>query len=132
MPGTKSFLHRHEWVKHGSCHENGSTNGYYEDSLRLMSALNGSIVRVLFADNIGKHLSTNDIQAAFDEAFGKGAGNRIRIKCKRDGKRQLIQEITIGLYGIFDPEHSLAQLMAAAKPTNSGCKGGIVDAVGLQ
>lgn len=132
MPGTRSFLHRHEWVKHGSCHEGGSTNGYFEDSLRLMNALNASPVRELFADNIGKNLKTKTIQAAFDRAFGEGAGQRIKVKCRRDGKRQLIRQITIGMYGVFDEQHSLAQLILAAKPTNPGCKGGIVDAAGFQ
>lgn len=132
MPGTKSYLHRHEWIKHGSCHENGSTNGYYEDSLRLMNALNSSEVRKLFSDNIGVLLKTSDIQSAFDTAFGKGAGDRIRIKCKLDGKRNLIQEITIGLYGKFDEEHSFTQLIQAARPTKPGCAGGIIDPAGFQ
>ena len=132
MPGTQSYLHRHEWVKHGSCHENGSTNGYYEDSLRLMNALNSSEVQILFSENIGMFLKTTAIQTAFDTAFGKGAGDRIRIKCKRDGERNLIQEITIGLYGEFDEEHSFSQLIQAARPTKSGCTGGLVDPTGFQ
>ncbi len=132
MPGTRSFLQRHEWVKHGSCHENGSANGYYEDSLRLMKALNASGVARLFADNIGNRLKASEIRAAFDKEFGMGTGKRIRIKCKRDGARLLIQEITIGLYGEFDAATTLSQLMLRAKPTNGGCEGGIVDAVGLQ
>ena len=132
MPGTRSFLQRHEWVKHGSCHENGSANGYYADSLRLMKALNASQVSRLFAANIGKELHSTMIKSAFDSAFGKGAGERIRIKCKRDGKRLLIQEITIGLFGEFDEATSLSQLIQRAKPTNTGCKSGIVDAAGFQ
>ncbi len=132
MPGTKSFLQRHEWVKHGSCHENGSTNGYYSDSLRLINALNNSTVRQLFSDNPGKFLNSRKIRLAFDEAFGKDAGRRIRIKCKRDGARLLISELTIGLYGEFDENTSLAQLILAANPTNPGCEGGIVDEAGLQ
>ncbi len=132
MPGTRSFLHRHEWVKHGSCHENGSTNGYFEDSLRLMNALNESAVQELFASNIGKTLTSSTIRAAFDESFGKGAGERIRIKCKRDGKRQLIQEITIGLYGEYNQQNSFAKLLLAARPTKPGCVSGIVDPAGFQ
>ena len=97
-----------------------------------MKALNASGVARLFADNIGKRLKATEIRTAFDKAFGKGTGKRIRIKCKRDGARLLIQEITIGLYGEFDAATTLSQLMLSAKPTNGGCEGGIVDAVGLQ
>ena len=132
MPGTRSFLQRHEWVKHGSCHENGSANGYYEDSLRLINEINISPVRQLFADHVGKNLDTKNIQEAFDRAFGKGAGERIKIKCRRDGTRSLISEITIGLFGEFDETANISSLMIAANPTSQGCKGGIVDAVGLQ
>jgi ribonuclease T2 len=97
-----------------------------------MNALNGSIVQKLFADNIGKNLKSSEIRAAFDEAFGDGAGQRVRVKCKRDGKRQLIQEITIGLYGEFTEENSLAKLLLAARPTKPGCVVGIVDPAGFQ
>ncbi len=132
MPGTRSFLHRHEWVKHGSCHEQGSAEGYFSDSLRLMNALNGSYVRQLFVDNIGKKLDTSAIQTAFDRSFGTSAGRRIKVSCRRDGARLLISQITVGLYGEFDERNSLADLILAARPTEAGCKGGIVDPAGLQ
>jgi len=132
MPGTRSFLQRHEWVKHGSCHENGSANGYYSDSLRLVNELNNSPVQQLFLDNLGKFLKVEAIQGAFNKAFGKGSGQRIRLKCRKDGSRLLISELTIGLYGEFDEDSTLSSLILAANPTGSGCKGGIVDRAGLQ
>ena len=67
-----------------------------------MNELNASPVRQLFADHLGKNLNTGDIVNAFDRAFGKGAGKRIKVQCKRDGKRRLITQITIGLYGEFN------------------------------
>ncbi len=132
MPGTRSFLQRHEWVKHGSCHENGSANGYYSDSLRLVNELNNSPVQQLFSDSLGKFLKVENIQATFNKAFGKGTGQRIRLKCRKDGGRLLISELTIGLYGEFDEHSSLSKLILAANPTDSGCKGGIVDRAGIQ
>ena len=132
MPGTKSFLQRHEWVKHGSCHENGSAEGYFADSLRLMNQLNESSVRQLFADNIGKYVGTETIRATFVKSFGRDAGERVKVSCKRDGRRLIISEITIGLYGEFDENASMARLIGAARPTGPGCKGGIVDPAGLQ
>jgi ribonuclease T2 len=132
MPGTRSFLQRHEWVKHGSCHENGSANGYYSDSLLLVNELNNSPVQQLFSANLGKFLKVESIQAAFNKAFGMGSGQRIRLKCRKDGGRLLISELTIGLYGEFDEDSSLSKLIMSANPTGSGCKGGIVDRAGLQ
>ena len=132
MPGTRSFLHRHEGLKHGTCHEDGSARGYFEDSLRLMDELNASPVRDLFAAHIGEELTASQIRAAFDHAFGPGAGERVRIHCHDDGDRRLIDEITIGLLGVIGAQIDLATLMAAARPTRPGCAGGVIDPAGLQ
>lgn len=132
MPGTQSGLELHEWLRHGTCYHNASAQQYFADSLALMRALNASSVRALFAANIGKEITANAIQLAFDEAFGADAGKRIRILCKRDGSRRIITEITLGLTGELRDESGLAQLIAAAPPTSTGCPGGIVDAPGFQ
>lgn len=46
---------------------------------------------------ISPQLLIGAIKDAFNSAFGAGAGDRVRLSCKRDGSRQLITEITIGL-----------------------------------
>lgn len=131
MPGTRSQLERHEWIKHGTCF--GTDAGrYYGTATQLLDALNSSKVRDLFADNIGKTLSRDDIRSAFDDAFGTGAGQRVRIACDDDGKRRIISEITIGLWGTPGDTPNLGKLIRAARPTDGGCIGGIVDPVGLQ
>ena len=134
MPGTASFLDRHEWIKHGTCY--GDTmEEYYSDSLAVMRDLNASAVRDLFAGNIGATLTSAQIRDAFDEAFGPGAGSRVRVACVTDPSngRRLIGELTIGLSGEIDGETSLADLIFAAAPTSDpGCPQGIVDAAGLQ
>ncbi|RST84466.1 ribonuclease [Aquibium carbonis] len=134
MPGTASHLDRHEWIKHGTCY--GDTmEEYYADSLAVMRDLNASAVRDLFAENIGATLTSGQIREAFDEAFGPGAGSRVRVACVTDPSngRRLIGELTIGLSGEIDGEKSLAELIFAAAPTSdAGCPRGIVDAAGLQ
>lgn len=129
MPGTRSFLHRHEWVKHGTCYSN-SPETYYADSIKLMGAINGSAVQRLFAASIGKQLTGAQIRSAFDQSFGKGAGDRVRIACKRDGNRMLITELTVGLKGLAQGD--LGELIKASPKTRRGCPAGIVDGVGLQ
>ena len=76
-----------------------------------------------------KEVKGTEIRAAFDSAFGAGTGDRVRIACKKDGSRQLIVELTIGLAG---PDGKLADMTKAAKATDPGCQGGIVDPTGLQ
>ncbi|MEL6947264.1 MAG: ribonuclease [Pseudomonadota bacterium] len=135
MPGTRSNLHRHEWVKHGTCYSK-TAETYYAHSLGLMDALNASSVRALFGKNIGRSLRNSEIRAAFDKAFGAGVGDRVRVSCRRDGRRELIVELTLGLAGaISAPNMSAADLGAlalAAPTTRPGCPVGIVDPAGFQ
>jgi len=131
MPGTQSALDRHEWITHGTCYD-GDAEAYFGDSLDLLEAVNETVVRDLFAGNIGKRLTQDQVRAAFDEAFGQGAGDRVRLSCVNDGNRRLIDELTIGLTGQPQGPDSFGRLILAARPTDGGCDGGVVDAVGLQ
>jgi ribonuclease T2 len=132
MPGSRSFLDRHEWTKHGSCYPDREPETYYRDSLRLLAAINASAVRELISSRVGRQVSAEDIRASFDEAFGAGAGERVRVACRDDGDRRLILELTIGLKGDIPGGASLPDLMLAAPRTEPGCPQGVVDPVGLQ
>lgn len=130
MPGTRSLLERHEWIRHGTCY--GTTaEQYFSDAVHLMDQLNASPVAQLFADNVGDTLTLRDIRRSFDQAFGRGAGQRVSIDCTNDDGRTLISEITINLAGVPGRDQ-LANLIGAAQPNGGGCSAGIIDAVGLQ
>ncbi|TFF27434.1 ribonuclease T [Jiella endophytica] len=131
MPGTQSMLERHEWTRHGTCYQEAE-DAYFDDALAVIGKINASRVRELFAGAIGRSLTRAEIRAAFDEAFGAGAGERVRVACSRDGDRRLIGELTIGLVGEITEDPDVAALIAAAKPTDGGCSDGIVDKVGFQ
>ena len=132
MPGTRSGLHKHEWIKHGTCYDGAGPDEYFADALLLMDRLNSSDVRELFASRIGEHLTGTQIRTAFDKSFGAGAGDRVRISCKNDRGRRLIVELTIGLTGTISSTSKMSDLIAASPPTEPGCPSGIVDAIGLQ
>ena len=133
MPGTASDLERHEWIKHGTCYGK-SQQAYFSDALNLMRALNASPVRDLFTRNIGRDLTSDQIRGAFDNAFGSGAGARVRVSCLSDPSsgRRLIGELTLGLTGPIGPNSSLSELLLASVPTNAGCPKGTVDPVEFQ
>jgi ribonuclease T2 len=131
MPGIQSKLDRHEWIKHGTCF-NDPAEEYFSRLIALIEQLNGSKVQELFATSIGSEVIGRAIRDAFDESFGDGAGERVRIACKRDGSWSRIVELTIGLGGEVDDEPSLADLIAASEPTDPGCPRGIVDPGGAQ
>ncbi|TNB46772.1 ribonuclease [Martelella lutilitoris] len=131
MPGTQSGLQRHEWIKHGTC-SGMDAERYYARSIALMEDLNMSAVADLFAENLGQYVSSEAIMHAFDEAFGRGAARRVKMKCRTDDDgRLLITELTIGLGGDYADNRSLGELIQSAGGTSFGCAGGIVDRAGL-
>jgi ribonuclease T2 len=132
MPGTQSNLERHEWIKHGTCFHADSADEYFSRAIALMDQLNASKAQQLFASNVGGQLTGQAIRDAFDESFGEGAGDRVRVACKRVNGRNLIVEMTIGLVGQIGDEPSLTDLIAASAPTDPGCPGGAVETVGAR
>ncbi|MEO0678938.1 MAG: ribonuclease [Pseudomonadota bacterium] len=127
MPGAASGLHRHQWAKHGSCYgAAGGADEYFEDSVWLMRQLNASDVAVLFETYAGDRLEPEDIRDAFDQAFGRGAGDRVEVVCG-DG---LIQELRLSLRGtVVAGTTPLGNLLRAGATRRPGC-GGVVDVVG--
>jgi ribonuclease T2 len=127
MPGTQSDLERHEWLKHGTC-TGAPADAYFGRELDFLDAVNASPVQALIASDVGGNLSLDALRTAFDQGFGPGAGQRIRLSCSRRGGQRLITEITIGLEGDVLGSASLPTLIAAASPTNGGCDTGVVAA----
>ena len=120
MPGTQSNLERHEWIKHGTCARADSADAYFSQAIALMDQLNSSKAQGLFASNVGGEITGKAIRDAFDESFGEGAGDRVRVSCKRIRGRSLIVELTIGLAGEISDEPSLADLIAGSAETDPG------------
>jgi ribonuclease T2 len=131
MPGVQSGLERHEWTKHGTC-AGVSAETFYRRAMALLEAINGSPVRALFAERLGKRVSAREIAAAFDSGFGAGAGDRVDVSCRNDGSRTLVTELQIELEGDVMGAGTLRQLMADAPMVDARCDGGVVDRVGLQ
>jgi ribonuclease T2 len=129
MPGTQSQLERHEWIKHGTC-SGVSMNIYFGRALSFLDAVNASPVQALFVANAGKTVTLDAIRAAFDQGFGPGAGQRIRLSCPRQNGVRDITEITIGLTGDVLGSAKVPDLITAARPTNGGCDAGTVVKVG--
>jgi ribonuclease T2 len=133
MPGTASDLQRHEWIKHGTCYlGEGGADEYYDDTLLVTDAINNSVVGAFLSLHVGGEVSTQDIRARFDDAFGQGSGDRVQFHCTGDGNRVLIQEVTINLRGVIHPEATLSDLLLAADPLSIGCPRGVIDPAGLQ
>jgi ribonuclease T2 len=126
MPGVQSNLQRHEWIVHGTCF-GGSAENYFARAAGLAEAVDTSKVAQLFADNAGRSLSAEAIRAAFDDAFGGGAGARVTVSCHGRGDNRKITELVINLAGDVTGSAGLGDLMRAAQALPAGCPGGLVD-----
>lgn len=126
MPGVASYLHRHEWIKHGTCYSS-TPEEYYRESILLTDQINTSVIRDLFAKNIGQSISSSQIKAKFDEAFGQGAGDKVQVKCD-DG---MIVEMWINLHGIIEDDTHMSDLFHNANAASASCTSGVIDAAGF-
>jgi ribonuclease T2 len=133
MPGVASGYDRHQWVKYGTC-SGMVAEDYYGRALQMLGVLNGSEVRRLFVDNLGATITEAEVKAAFNASFGPDAGDRVKMRCSKDGERRVITGLTIGLGDLQDAEDGadLSAMIAAAGETKFGCVEGVVDEAGLQ
>ena len=115
MPGTQSGLERHEWIEHGTCF-GATADAYFNRAADLVEQVNASGVRQLFVQNVGKRLSSDAIQAAFDQAFGAGAGVRVTVSCQGQGSQRAITQLVVSLAGDVKGSAPLGDLILAAAP----------------
>ncbi len=122
MPGYGSNLHKHEWIKHGTCYGTGASD-YYDDAMDLMTQVNESKVQDFFEKNVGKKVSLKEIQAVFNSAFGKGAGEHVTMNCQKG----LITELWLHLGSGSD---KLSELLRQGATPKSRCFKAKIDRVG--
>ncbi len=124
MPGYDSALHRHEWIKHGTCYGTDAEH-YYSDAARWTEQISNGTVGKLLYSNIGRRITLKQLKTALDKDLGKGAGDRLDLRCER-GR---ISELWLHLGGTSD---DLSERILSGSRTRSRCQGGIVDAPGYR
>ena len=122
MPGAVSNLHRHEWIKHGTCYGTDEET-YFTHAIALAQEVRRSAVARLFRTHAGKRLRIEQVRKAFDQSFGRGIGSRVELRCQRG----MITEVWLHL-GKSDT--TLAQALKEGGPVKSRCRYGIVDRAG--
>jgi len=122
MPGFASDLHKHEWVKHGTCYGT-EANAYFADAISLVKQVNDSALGMLFKKKIGQYISLQEVRTLANKTFGQGVGNRVVLQCKNG----LITELWLQLGTGSD---DLGTLLQRGKQMYSRCKGGRVDKAG--
>ncbi len=123
MPGSASYLQRHEWTKHGTC-ANMSEDEYYSLTIALTKEFNNAKIGQFFRQNIGKKVTLQQIKFKMNESFGRGAGNKVELRCKQG----LITELWLHLGTRGD---NMTTLLKAGQNIRSRCKSGIIDKAGF-
>ncbi|NOZ90102.1 MAG: hypothetical protein GXO60_02320 [Epsilonproteobacteria bacterium] len=123
MTGYSSNLHRHEWIKHGTCYGTDA-NRYYADAINLLKQINNSKIQKYFATHINRTVTLKDIRKLFDREFGKGAGEHVTMNCKNG----LITELWLHIGSGSD---NLKELLQRGETPKSRCYKGKIDAVGF-
>ena len=123
MPGFASNLHKHEWIKHGTCYGTDA-NSYYDDATHFVQQVNDSKVGNFFRQNIGKRVTLQQVRAVFNINFGVGTGKRVELKCRKG----LVSELWLHLGA---GSKDLAVLLKQGRQTRSRCQGGFIDKAGF-
>jgi len=123
MPGYGSNLHKHEWIKHGTCYGT-SANDYYAAAISLLKQVNESKVQQYFKQNVGRVVTLKEVQKLFDKEFGSGAGKHVTMNCKGG----LVTELWLHTGNGSD---DLGTLLKGGEKPRSRCQKGRVDAVGF-
>ena len=123
MPGFSSNLHKHEWIKHGTCYGT-SVDEYFSTAIALTQQVNNSKIGTFFSNNIGKQVNLKQIRKLFDDTFGRGAGDKVQMQCKGG----LLTELWIH---IGSGGKDLKSLLKNGKKVRSRCHKGRIDKVGF-
>lgn len=83
MPGynSTSCLQRHEWYKHGTC-QLQDQNQYFTQAANFVKQINSSKLEQLFSQNVGKDISIEQFNNAFNSSFGANSSKKVYLNCK--------------------------------------------------
>ena len=126
MPGARSNLHRHQWVKHGTC-SGMDADAYFQRSIELLGAVNDSGLADAFERAIGDRLSRREAE----QALGSAGKFRMSFVCgeDRDSGRTIVTGVRLA---IDDSKSDLEAMLRAGGRRTGGCRSGVVDPPGDQ
>lgn len=135
MPGTASYLERHEWIKHGTC-SGLSQQAYFADALSLLNGVNAGSLTTLVAGKVGDTVTLDDLYGAVTQDLGPDAESAVEFLCVANGSRQALSEIRIHLSlpnpmpGRILPQHLAEPLQPASASQLCDAGDVFIDAAG--
>ena len=114
MPGTQSYLERHEWIEHGTC-SGLSQQNFFAPTLAMLDGINASNLGSTVSANVGGHVTLSQLQAAARLDYGTYASTDIEYLCISSGGRSYLEEVRFHMR-LPNPLPSTVQSSYMAKP----------------
>jgi len=92
MPGTQSYLERHEWIEHGTC-SGLSQQNFFAPALAMLDSINASNLGSTVSANVGGHVTLSQLQAAAKLDYGYYASTDIEYLCINSGGKSYLEEV---------------------------------------
>lgn len=96
MPGTQSYLERHEWIKHGTC-SGESQQSYFSTALSILYGVNNSNLAAEVRSDIGYVVPLSYLKQAARLDYGSAADNDMEYLCTSINGYQYLTEIRFHL-----------------------------------
>ena len=126
MMSNASIMAPHEWYAHGTC--SGVTPDVFFSDATTLTGQAREVLDPMFAD--ADRMTLSAIRDGFDEAYGQGAGERVRLSCRNvTGQGSVVYELHLSLPAVRDLQDagdtlSLKRLLPEGPPIAEGCRHG--------
>jgi ribonuclease T2 len=126
MVSDASIMAPHEWYAHGTC--SGVTPDVFFSDATALTAAARKILDPIFMEAEGGRIQLSDVQDKFNQVYGAGAGERVRLSCRNvTGQGSVVYELHLSLppvTGLRTPDGtlSLKDLILKGPALGAGCR----------
>jgi ribonuclease T2 len=126
MMSDASIMAPHEWYSHGTC--SGVTPDVFFSDAAMLTEQARQALDPMFKDAEGDRMSLSDVRDKFDDEYGQGAGERVRLSCRNlTGEGSVVYELHLSLPPVTDLRIDgdalpLKDLILKGPPIGPGCR----------
>lgn len=128
MPGTQSYLERHEWTEHGTCSGYTQQN-FFAPTLAMLGGINASNLGSTVASHVGGSVTLAQLQTAAAIDYGYYAKIDIEYLCISSGGKSWLEEVRFHMR-LPSPLPSTVQASYMAKPLQPASPGQLCKSTG--